>query len=161
MKTQLKIAILPLFLFTLALNAGVFAQKTVKQEIATAVNDWQKAYNAGNADALGAHYATDAVVTLADGSTLTGQDQVKEYFSTGFKSMSAEASVILSDVVDLGNGFAQTSGTYTIKSTMKEGGDTMQMSGNFSTLSRKEDGQWKIVRELVSEKPAASSTDRN
>lgn len=171
MKTVVKIFVLPLLLAT-CLFAQVQAQSvtalsprtsstltaSVKSEISAFNQAWTKDFNSANVDALTKHYTDDAVLTEADGSSFKGTDAIKKHFEQMFEAVTATiTSSVVTDIVVIDAGTVQTTGTYTGDIIVKETGEKKQVSGTFATLDKKENGEWKTVRELVSEDPSTDA----
>jgi len=154
MKKTLKISILPLLLFSLFWSTQVLAQSKTRTEIEALVKGWQQDYNNADAEGLMNFYAQNAVIALSDGTTLNGPEEARNYYSEGFKKMEAVISIQIAEVLEVDAGYTFVSGKYQIKGSMKDSGRTVAVNGNYTMLVHKENGQWKLLRGLISETPA-------
>ena len=77
---------------TLVLSTSAFAQQSVEEAIRNRVKQYVAAYNAGDADAVAAIYATDGTHTYALGFTHRGRTEIakglKEQFAGPMKGTS-------------------------------------------------------------------------
>ncbi len=117
---------------------------------------WFKAFNAGNADAVAATYADDAVVMAPGASPASGAAAIKQQIVkeiAGAKSGGVSlAQGKINDVAVKGD-MAWHSGTYSV---IKDG-KTVDTGGYVEAL-RKKGGKWLIVRDIwnSSTPPAAA-----
>ncbi len=107
---------------------------------------WFKAFNAGNADAVAASYADDAVVMAPGSPPASGKAAIKQLVAkeiAGAKSGGVTlAQGKLNDVGIKGN-MAWHSGTYSV---MK--GSTAVDTGSYMEVLQKKGGKWLIVRDI-------------
>lgn len=107
---------------------------------------WFKAFNAGNADAVAASYADDAVVMAPGSAPAVGAAAIKQLIAreiAGAKSAGVTlAQGKINDVAVKGD-MAWHAGTYSV---IKDG-KTVDTGGYMEVL-RKKGGKWLIVRDI-------------
>lgn len=146
------------------LAAGVFW--FVAAPIAVAADDaatiranteaWFKAFNAGNADAVAASYADDAVVMAPGSAPVSGSAAIKQLLTKEMAGMkSGGVSLAQGKLNDVGvkGDMAWHAGTYSV---IKDG-KTVD-TGSYMEVLRKKGGKWLIVRDIwnSSTAPAAA-----
>jgi uncharacterized protein (TIGR02246 family) len=108
---------------------------------------WIKAHNAGNADAIVAMYAEDAVVMPPGAPVTRGRAAIKQFIVKDIaEARTAGVTLVLakeSDVAVKGDS-AWHAGTYTVKD---KAGATVD-SGGYMEIWRKAGGKWLIVRDI-------------
>jgi uncharacterized protein (TIGR02246 family) len=108
---------------------------------------WIKAHNAGNADAIAAMYAEDAVVMPPGAPVARGRAAIKQFIVKDIaEARTAGVTLVLakeSDVAVKGDS-AWHAGTYTVKD---KAGATVD-SGGYMEIWRKAGGKWLIVRDI-------------
>jgi len=107
--------------------------------------DWVKAYNGGDAKAVAALYAGDALLLPPGAPGVKGRAAILEFFTKDVANSKA-AGVIFAvapkaDVGVSGN-MGWESGTYTV--TMK---GAVVETGKYLSVSRKKDGKWLYLRD--------------
>jgi uncharacterized protein (TIGR02246 family) len=119
--------------------------------------DWEKAYNGGDAKAVAALYAEDALLLPPGAPGVNGRAAILEYFTKDIAGSKAAGAVFLvnqkSDVGVSGN-MGWESGTYkvTVRGAVVE-------TGKFLSVSRKKDGRWLYIRDTWNaDAPPAPST---
>ena len=114
--------------------------------IRTMGSEWFKAYNAGDADALAAQYAEDAVVSAPDAPAIRGRAAIREYYAADVAEMKAEGLVDEqgnSSEVGVSGDLAWEWNTFAVKDAS---GATVS-SGKYTTIFRRRDGKWLIIRD--------------
>ena len=106
---------------------------------------WEKAYNGGDAKAVAALYAEDALLLPPGASGVNGRAAILEFFTKDIAGTKAGAAVfVLSPKTDVGvsGNMGWESGTYkvTVKGAVVE-------TGKFLSVSRKKDGKWLYIRD--------------
>jgi uncharacterized protein (TIGR02246 family) len=143
---------------TIMMLVAGFAVFAVLAPTATAADDvaatvrantaaWVKAYNTGNADAIVALYADDAVVLPPGAGLLRGHAAIKQFIVKDIAGAQAAgvAFVINSgDEVGTSGDLAWHSGTF--KVTDKSGATVD--TGKYLEMSRKRGGKWHIIRDM-------------
>jgi ketosteroid isomerase-like protein len=109
--------------------------------------DFVKAYNAGDADAVAALYAQEAVLSPADAPAVRGHDAIREYW-TGDITASAASGVRFAFGPDSDVGVSGDLGweSGSLSATDKSGATVYQ--GKYLTLFRKTNSMWLIVRDI-------------
>jgi uncharacterized protein (TIGR02246 family) len=106
---------------------------------------WGKAYNDGDAKAVAALYAEDALLLPPGVSGVSGRAAILQYFTKDIAgSKTAGAVFALNPKTDVGvsGNMGWESGTYkvTVKGAVVE-------TGKFLSVSRKKDGKWLYIRD--------------
>ena len=106
---------------------------------------WEKAYNGGDAKAVAALYAEDALLLPPGAPVVRGRAAILEYFTRDIAGARAAGAVfVVNPKTDVGVSGDQgwESGTYqvTVKGTVVE-------TGKFLSVSRKKDGKWLYLRD--------------
>ena len=106
---------------------------------------WEKAYNGGDAKAVAAQYAEDALLLPPGAPGVSGRAAILEFFTKDIADSKAAGVVFVvnprTDVGVSGN-MGWESGTY--KVTAK--GAVIE-TGKFLSVSRKKDGKWLYLRD--------------
>jgi ketosteroid isomerase-like protein len=101
------------------------------------------AFNAGNADAVAAFYADDAVLLLPNAPISRGSAAIRNTFSAHFSAMHPNLNFGPDRIVQSGE-VAYEYGHYTM------GMGSMSDQGNYITVWRRQaNGDWKIVEDSV------------
>ena len=108
--------------------------------------NWEKAYNRGDAKAVAALYAEDALVLPPGASGVHGRTAILEFFTKDVADTKAAGAVFaLNPKTDVGvsGNMGWESGTYkvTVKGAIVE-------TGKFLSVSRKKDGKWLYIRDI-------------
>ena len=116
-------------------EAGIRAQTT----------SWGKAYNGGDAKAVAALYAEDAILLPPGAPAVKGRAAILEFFTKDIAGSKAAGAVfVLNPKTDVGvsGNMGWESGTYTatVKGAIVE-------TGKFLSVSRKKDGKWLYIRD--------------
>ena len=107
--------------------------------------NWEKAFNGGDAKALTALYADDALVLPPNAPGARGREAILALFNKDIADAKAAGAVFkLSPKTDVGisGNLGWESGTYTV--TVK---GAVVESGKFLSVSRKQKGKWLYVRD--------------
>src|SRR5437764_7621712 len=107
--------------------------------------DWVKAYNGGDAKAVAALYAEDALLLPPGAPGVKGRAAILEFFTKDIAGAKAAGAVfVLNPKTDVGvsGNTGWESGTY--KATVK---GAVVESGKFLSVSRKKDGKWLYIRD--------------
>jgi uncharacterized protein (TIGR02246 family) len=106
---------------------------------------WEKAYNGGDAKAVAAQYAEDALLLPPGASVVSGRAAILAFFTKDIADTKAAGAVFVvnpkTDVGVAGN-MGWESGTYkvTVKGAVVE-------TGKFLSVSRKKGGKWLYIRD--------------
>jgi len=106
---------------------------------------WEKAYNGGDAKAVAALYAEDALLLPPGAPAVRGRAAILEYFTRDIAGARAAGAVfVVNPKTDVGVSGDQgwESGTYqvTVRGAVVE-------TGKFLSVSRKRDGKWLYIRD--------------
>jgi uncharacterized protein (TIGR02246 family) len=106
---------------------------------------WEKAYNGGDAKAVAALYAEDALLLPPGVSAASGRAAILAFFTKDVANAKAAGAVFaLNPKTDVGvsGNMGWESGTYkvTVKGAVVE-------TGKFLSVSRKKDGKWLYIRD--------------
>jgi len=116
-------------------EAGIRAQTT----------SWVKAYNGGDATAVAALYAEDALLLPPGAPGVSGRPAILAFFTKDIANTKAAGAVFVVDPktdVGVSGRMGWESGTYraTVKGAVVE-------TGKFLSVSRKKDGKWLYLRD--------------
>ena len=106
---------------------------------------WEKAYNGGDAKAVAALYAEDALLLPPGAPGVSGRTAILAFLTKDIAgSKSAGAVFVINPKTDVGvsGNMGWESGTYkvTVKGAVVE-------TGKFLSVSRKKDGKWLYIRD--------------
>jgi ketosteroid isomerase-like protein len=128
----------------LALPLPAMAQagaSDLRAQVAKMDQAWQTAYNAGDAAALSALYASDAKLLPPGAEPVSDAAAMKAFFTKDFAN-GAKMTLTMSDVVGFGE-FATATGGW-----VAQGADGKHLDhGTYMTLYKKVGGAWKIYRD--------------
>jgi uncharacterized protein (TIGR02246 family) len=121
---------------------------------------WAKAYNSGDAKAVAALYAEDALLLPPGAPAASGRAAILAYFTKDIAAAKAAGVVFnLKGKTDVGvsGDMGWESGTY----TATVNGEVVE-SGKFLSVSRKKDGQWLYIRDTwnADAPPAAAAAKK-
>jgi uncharacterized protein (TIGR02246 family) len=121
----------------------------LERAVRKANSDWEVAVKTGDAAAIAAPYAPDAVFVLVDGSCVRGRAEIERMYRTRFESTGLAASArIESKKVVVDGDLAYESG-YGEVGRMKEGKPTSSGGRYLTVWQRGADGDWRIIRNIV------------
>ena len=122
------------------------AEDTSEADLATlrASSDvFVTAWNAADVDAIAATIAEDAIEMQPDGPPVEGREAIAQAMRDYFSEFDAVQTSTTDEVQLLGD-LAVLRGTWNVTETPKAGGDTVERSGKWFTVQRRdEDGTWK------------------
>ena len=131
----------------LSAMAGVVQAAASADELAirTQTTNWGKAYNGGDAKAVAAQYAEDALLLPPGASGVSGRAAILAFFTKDIAGSKAAGAVfVINPKTDVGvsGDMGWESGAYkvTVKGTVVE-------TGKFLSVSRKKDGKWLYIRD--------------
>lgn len=120
---------------------------------------WNKDFEAKDADKLAAHYTDDATLMTPGQPASKGKDAITKAFKemVGDPALTLKFSADRVEVAKSGD-IAYTQGTYTMTATDRGTGKPMTDKGSYVTVYKKQpDGSWKAVEDAaVSEVPPPS-----
>ena len=149
------------FCLVLFAACGESAQTTEEKTAETSVDDAEKemqkvvdafesAYNKEDAQGLKVLFADDAVRTETDGSVLNGNEAISNMFAEAFANNDLKVEITQKTAEPQPDGSIHSTGTYHVtgKSTT---GETIDRTGNYDVIDVKEDGDWKIKKQTLTE----------
>ena len=106
---------------------------------------WEKAYNSGDAKAVAAQYAEDALLLPPGASGVSGRAAILAFFTKDIAGSAAAGVVFVVDPktdVGVSGNLGWESGKYkvTVKGAVVE-------TGKFLSVSRKQNGKWLYIRD--------------
>jgi len=133
-----------LAVFSIELSAADSPQEMAALQAAD--QNWAKAYNAGNADAVANLYDEQAVLLPPGAPGVNGRAAIKSFFvKDTAESQKAGVAVILgpNPAGGVSGNMGWQSGTYAVKD---KGGKVVE-TGKYLSVSMKKDGKWLYVRD--------------
>jgi uncharacterized protein (TIGR02246 family) len=116
--------------------------------IGTLRSNWVEAFNAGDTARLSALYTSDAVVMPEDQPPVTGPGAIGNMVAEMRTSVTPRVEVDSEEAEILGD-WAFDRGHFTMTLTpMGEGAQPMTQRGSYLVLLHRENGEWKIAREI-------------
>jgi len=112
-------------------------------------SSWVQAYNAGNANALSAFYADDAVLMPPGAPGAQGKDAIFQFFTTDMAAAQRAGnsmSILGTPTGGVAGDWGWLSGSYAV--TAKDGHSVE--AGKFLAVYKQVDGKWYILRETWS-----------
>ena len=129
-------------------GAAIAADKAV-----SAGECFSKGFKAGDADAVAACYAEDAIIWFPGGPMAQGRAAIREGFAHYLGSVTVQ-DVVLSEIGHTGSGDTRTAwGTYTITTLDKASGKRMVQRGRYTDVSKKVGNRWLYVVDHPSDDP--------
>jgi uncharacterized protein (TIGR02246 family) len=128
------------------------------QAIKDANAAWDKAWNAGDAEALASLYTTDAVAMAPNQPAEVGRDAIRASNQEYFDQFRDENRSVV-DEVRVSGDLAVARGTQETRTTVRAGGTSFQDKSKWiSAYQRQPDGSWKAFWEIYnSDLPVADS----
>ena len=109
---------------------------------------YEAAYAAGDADALAALHADDAVRMPPNAPPVVGKEAIKASFQATFEQFDGKIALSLEEVEVTGD-WAFVRGASPVTLTPKAGGDPLQSEGKYMSIRKRQpDGSWKIFRTI-------------
>jgi len=109
---------------------------------------YEAAYNASDAAALAELHTEEAIRMPPNEPALVGKEAIQSWYQTRFDQFTPQVTVSHEEVEVAGD-WAFARGSYTSTQTPKAGGEPVEDSGKFLTISKRQpDGSWKIYRTI-------------
>jgi len=115
---------------------------------------WTKAVLAGDAAALAALYADDAVLVLPGAPAARGEKAIAESFAGWFKDTKVTEFVLSDSRYRTEGRLSAGWGRYRMTTVPKAGGVPMTETGTYSGVAVETNGVWKYVSDNASAEPA-------
>jgi uncharacterized protein (TIGR02246 family) len=132
--------------FAVFSSAAAADSATEIAALQAADQNWEKAYNAGNADGVASLYDEQAVLLPPGAPGVNGRAAIKAFFANDIAG-SQKAGVVftlgLKPAGGVSGDMGWQSGTYAVKDKAGKVVDT----GKYLSVSRKKDGKWLYVRD--------------
>lgn len=123
----------------------------------SAADCFTSALKSGDADAVGACYAEDAIMWFPGGPMAKGRTAIRDGFAGFFAGMTIK-DVELKAMGHEAMGDSKTSwGTYTIRMVDKATGDESVEHGRYVDVTKKIDGHWLYIVDHPSDDPPAAA----
>ena len=113
------------------------------ETITKAIQDVRTGYNAKDADAVAALFASNAVLMPPNQATARSRESVKQYYVARFEEGAAELELEPKDIYGSGT-LAYASGDFRLMLASAAGGEPRRDRGKFVWIFRKADGRWLI-----------------
>ncbi|PDT39641.1 MULTISPECIES: YybH family protein [Sinorhizobium] len=118
------------------------SSENIRGEIQRANDEWNSAFNSGNADAVAALYAPDAVVLPSTHAVIRGTSAIEDFWN-GLISAGVKDHRIEMVDAQSGGDIAYTVGKWSA-SAPGEGSEAQRYEGTVVTVFRRQgDGSWK------------------
>jgi uncharacterized protein (TIGR02246 family) len=125
-----------------------------EQQIRQGVVAFVEQYNAHNADAVTALFASDARMVFADGTEVNGRDEIKQSFEVAFaESPKCAVSVVVDLIRFLTPDVAVEEGS----TTMFPDGETLTSRDRYTVLHLRKDGRWQMQSVRVVQEESLSA----
>ena len=109
---------------------------------------YEAAFSAGDADALVALHADDAIRMPPNAPPIIGKEAIRASYQTDFNQFTAKITLSLEEVEFAGD-WAFVRGASAVTLTPKAGGESIQDEGKYISIREKQpDGSWKIFRTI-------------
>jgi ketosteroid isomerase-like protein len=132
--------------FVAMCSIGVTAQaQQYKKDVKSFTKSFQKSYNAKDHNALQKMFVSDAVRVNADGTSVTGAEQIAEIYSKSFTNADQIVDIKIGAITPVSDSKLTVTGTYTVTGKVKASGEAINITGAYDNVVIKENGQWKIV----------------
>ncbi len=140
----------------LCVGAMVAGAATGKEKAKSAADCFTPAFNAGNADAVAACYADNAILWLPGGPMAQGRKAIRDGFA-GFFAKSTIKDIKISPIghEHMGNSMASW-GTFVVRMVDKATGVETTEHGRYTDVSKKIGGRWLYVVDHPSDDPPAA-----
>jgi ketosteroid isomerase-like protein len=119
---------------------------TVKDEIKRAINEFIRAHDSGDIQAMLACYGDD-LVKLRQGAPPETKPEVAQRVAEVFSKFHSRVEVTIDEIVAAGE-LAFTRGTFRVTLTAKAGGEPQTIDRRYLEIWRKEHGRWLVVRTM-------------
>lgn len=109
-------------------------------------NEYAAAAHSGDLERWMALWIEDGIQMAPDAPRRVGKEQIREAMQPSFNLYIMSHMIVNTEEVRILGDWAYSHGTYTFDMALKEGGETMSLSGKFlDILARQADGSWKIA----------------
>ena len=134
--------VIPLLVGACFFTSGALAQSV--QEMQKMADEWQAAFNKGDAATVANFYKDDATVFPPGGDMVKGKQAIQSLWTEAAKGIQI-ASFKVTDVRSLGPNTAREQGYATVKT---KGDNPQEMLGKYVVIWEKVDGKWKLDSDI-------------
>jgi uncharacterized protein (TIGR02246 family) len=133
-------------IFVASFSIAVTAQaQQYKKDVKSFTKSFQKSYNAKDHNALQKMFMPDAVRVNADGTSVTGAEQIAGNYGQTFANTDQVVEIKVVTITPVSDTKLTVTGTYTVTGKVKASGEAINITGGYDNVVVKENGQWKIV----------------
>jgi uncharacterized protein (TIGR02246 family) len=151
-KVHLFVALVGLVFATPLFAAGA----AVKHGLQTIDEKWMKAMLAGDAAAVAAVYAEDAVLVLPGSPAIKGRKAIQEAYAGWFKANKIVDVALTESHYESSGNISTGWGSWKMTTAPAAGGAPTTQTGTFAAVAMKKNGVWKYVSDHASEDPPAA-----
>ena len=153
----------PVFLILLSIFFGCaqeIKETDMEADIAAIKAHYDKYFISGNANDLDLFislWTDDAIRMEPSYHAVVGKEKIRAFFKDSFEKFEADIAPYGEIQVEVCGDMAYSRGTYVLKLTPKEGGETFVFDGKWlDILKRQDDGSWKIYIDCINKNPDLS-----
>lgn len=117
---------------------------------------WKPAFSAGDADAVSACYAEDAVLWLPGAPKMQGREAIRAGYADFFSNFTVKSVEITVDGHSAMGDDAASWGSFRLTLVARADGKESVSVGRYTDVSRKMDGKWVYVVDHASDDPPAA-----
>jgi uncharacterized protein (TIGR02246 family) len=144
---KIKSSMLAILLLTGGFATNATAEKSLQAIIQERENEWSAAYNANDAERLGAFYEVDAILVPPGSQPVLGRALITETLS-GLFPVLTNLTLTVEEVRALGDSYAVEIGRSTFQAVGEDGSLTPG-SDNYQVVWHKgQDGIWRYVTDM-------------
>jgi uncharacterized protein (TIGR02246 family) len=121
-----------------------------KKEMVMLAKNYENSYNKKDAKTLKNYYTKDAVSSNSDGTSDTCRDAIETRLAGYFKNADVKVKIIVVKCMPESDGSVTVTGTYHLKGKSKAG-EKIDVTGNYTNTSVKENGHWKISKSVLTQ----------
>ena len=127
---------------------GTTAQEGAAPDIEVRTQQYTEALASGDSAALAAMFTDDAIMMPPNAAALVGKQAIQDMWTGNFELVTYKATIEALETEAAGAWF-YSRGTYTLAVTPKAGGEAVEDTGKWMTVSKgMPDGTWKIHRHI-------------
>ena len=123
-------------------------------------NAYAAAWQAGDAQAVAALYAEDAVVLYPNQPPVVGRAAIADYFTGFFAEFPHNEFELESAEIEIAGDWAWDRGSYHWKGRPVAGGEPVIDEGKYLVILRRVAGEWKVSRDMDNSNLAHAQTTR-
>jgi len=119
---------------------------TDQRAIETAIEEFIKAYNAGDIHGVLSYYAPD-LIKVRNGAPPESKAEIEQRLVALFSKFLSRVEVTNDEIVVSGD-FAFTRGSFRVSVTPRAGGETQEIDRRYLEVWRRESGRWLVARTM-------------